>query len=78
MDLKDKADILGRKADILYKKVVILLASAGGSGAYAVKFAQDENYILSIVLGIFFIFSATGIGILYTKLDILEKEINYE
>ena len=78
MDLKDKVDILGKKADILYKKVVILLASAGGSGAYAVKFAQDGSFILSIVLGIFFIFSATGIGILYMKLDSLEKEISYE
>jgi len=78
MDLKDKVDILGKKAEILYKKVVILLASAGGSGAYAVKFSQDESFALGIVLGIFFIFSATGIGILYMKLDGLEKEINFE
>ncbi len=78
MNLKDKADVLSKKADILYKKVVILLASAGGSGAYAVKFAQEGNHILAIVLGVFFVFSVTGIGILYTKLDGLEKEINYE
>ena len=78
MKLKDRADILGKKADILYKKVVILLASAGGSGAYAVRFSQDGSFILSVVLGLFFIFSATGIGILYMKLDSLEKEIGYE
>ena len=78
MDLKDKVDILGKKADILYKKVVILLASAGGSGAYAVKFLQDGSFMGGIVLSLFFIFSSTGIGILYMKLDSLEKEIGYE
>ena len=78
MDLKDKVDILGKKADILYKKVVILLASAGGSGAYGVKFSQDGSFTLGAVLGMFFIFSTTGIGILYMKLDSLEKEINCE
>ncbi len=78
MDLKDKVDILSKKADILYKKVVILLASAGGSGAYAVKFLQDGSFVVGIVLSLFFIFSSTGIGILYMKLDGLEKEISYE
>ncbi len=78
MNIKDKADVLSKKADILYKKVVILLASTGGSGAYAVKFSQEGNFTLGIALGTFFIFSATGIGILYMKLDSLEKEIIYE
>jgi len=78
MDAKGKVDILGKKANVLYKKVVILLASAGGSGAYAVKFSQAGSFTLGVVLGIFFIFSATGIGILYMKLDELEKAISYE
>ncbi len=75
MNLKDKVEILSKKADILYKKVVILLTSAGGSGAYAVKFSQDGSFIISIALGIFFVFSVTGIGILYMKLDGLEKGV---
>ncbi len=75
LSIKDRVDILVKKADILYKKVVILLALAGGSGAYVVKFSQQGNFILSVVLGLFFIFSAIGIGMLYMKLDGLEKGI---
>ena len=75
MDLKDRVDILAKKADLLYKKVVILLALSGGSGAYAVKFSQQGNFLLSVVLGMFFIFSATGVGMLYMKIDSLEKGI---
>ena len=75
MDLKDRVDILAKKADLLYKKVVILLALAGGSGAYAVKFSQQGNFLLSVVLGMFFIFSTTGVGMLYMKIDSLEKGI---
>ena len=73
--MKDRVDILAKKADLLYKKVVILLALAGGSGAYAVKFSQQGNFLLSVVLGMFFIFSATGVGMLYMKIDSLEKGI---
>jgi len=75
MDLKDRVDVLAKKADLLYKKVVILLALAGGSGAYAVKFSQQGNFLLSVVLGMFFIFSTTGVGMLYMKIDSLEKGI---
>ena len=66
---------MAKKADLLYKKVVILLALAGGSGAYDVKFSQQGNFLLSVVLGMFFIFSATGVGMLYMKIDSLEKGI---
>lgn len=75
MHLKDKTDILSKKADIIYKKVVILLASSGGSGAYAMKFTQEESYIVGYFLWFVFIFSIIGLGILYNKIDYLEKRI---
>jgi len=75
MDLKDKADILSKKADIIYKKVVILLATVGGSGAYSIKFMDEGLYFVAITLGIVFIFGVIGLGTLYKKLDILDKEI---
>ena len=78
MKKKDKVDIIGKKADVIYKKVVILLASAGGSGAYAVKFAQEGYIVPSLLLSMFFAFCTIGLGMLYMKIDGLEKEINYE
>jgi hypothetical protein len=75
MKIKDQVDILSKKADIIYKKVVVLLACAGGSGAYAIKFTQDGYYFLGAFLWLVFIFSIVGLGTLYYKIDILEKRI---
>ncbi len=38
------------------EKAIVLLASAGGSGAYAIKFTQEANYVFGIVLGFIFCF----------------------
>jgi hypothetical protein len=51
------------------------LASAGGSGAYSIKFMDEGSYFIAVVLGFIFIFSVIGLGILYKKLDNLDKEI---
>ena len=32
MEIKEKIDLIGKKADIIYKKMIILLAVVGGSG----------------------------------------------
>lgn len=34
---KDKADIIAKKSDIIYKKMVVLLATAGGLGKKGVS-----------------------------------------
>ena len=72
---KDKVDIISKKADVIYKKVVILLASAGSSGAYAIKFTQESNYLIGVFLWCIFIFGIIGLGTLYYKIDSLEKRI---
>jgi len=33
----DKIDLVSKKADIIYKKMIILLAAVGGSGSYAIR-----------------------------------------
>jgi len=58
----------------LYKKLIVLLAIAGGFGAYAIKFFQNSNWVgclfafVSIVVSIA-IFTA------YTKLNLYLKEL---
>jgi len=44
--------------DALYKKLIILLAVAGGSWVYMVKFFEKEYYFLSVLL--FFVFLFVG------------------
>jgi hypothetical protein len=75
MKTKDKVDMIAKKADIIYKKIVILLASAGGSGAYAIKFTQESSYFLGSFLWLVLIFSILGLGTLYYKINALEKRI---
>jgi hypothetical protein len=49
---KDKADIIAKKGDIIYKKMVVLLASAGGLGGYGLSQAGFEKYFLMGLFGI--------------------------
>ncbi|OHE04180.1 hypothetical protein [Sulfurimonas sp. RIFOXYB12_FULL_35_9] len=46
---KDKADIIAKKSDIIYKKMVVLLASAGGLGSYGLGQSGLEKYFLMVL-----------------------------
>ena len=45
---KDTADIISKKSDIIYKKMVVLLASAGGLGGYGLNQFGFEKYFLML------------------------------
>jgi hypothetical protein len=49
---KDKADIISKKSDIIYKKMVVLLATAGGLGGYGLNQSGFEKYFLMALFGI--------------------------
>jgi len=49
---KDTADIIAKKGDIIYKKMVVLLASAGGLGGYGLNQSGFEKYFLMFLFGI--------------------------
>lgn len=68
---KDKADIVSKEAEIVYKKSFLLLASAGGVGGYAISQAGLFAYIL---FGLFS-FLVLGIVINYFELNNLKNEI---
>jgi len=68
---KDKADIIAKEADVVYKKSFLLLAAAGGVGGYAITQTGPLSYVL---FGIFSFF-VLGIVINYFELNTLKKEI---
>jgi len=52
-------------ADITYKKMVILLATVGGSGSYAIK----QDGFVQIILLALFVFFIVGVIINYLELN---------
>ena len=60
---KDQIDKLTKVADIVNKKLIVLLAIDGGVGAYAVRFIEQNN-VFGYVLGIIFIVAGSFLFLL--------------
>lgn len=71
---KDRIDKLSKVADIVNKKLIVLLAIAGGVGAYAVKFIEENN-LFGYALGMIFIVVSVGIAYNYNELNRLKNSI---
>jgi hypothetical protein len=71
---KDEIDKLSKVADIVNKKLIVLLAIAGGIGAYAVKFIEQNN-LFGYLLGMIFIVVSIGIAFNYNELNRLKHTI---
>ena len=73
METKDKIDLLSKKADVVYKKVIVLLAASGGSGSYAISGTGLANIALYLLFGFFVV----GIMVNYFELNTIKKQLNY-
>jgi len=74
---KDKADIIAKKSDIIYKKMVVLLASAGGLGSYGLSQVGFEKYFLIFLFGILIVglmFNYFSINKAKRQIEELENE----
>ncbi|HFU77882.1 MAG TPA: hypothetical protein ENK98_09090 [Epsilonproteobacteria bacterium] len=71
MDVKEKVDIIAKQADIIYKKIFIFSAIAGGSWIYGIK----TNGYLGIIIWIVFILSAIGLVVNLTRQGTLYIEL---
>jgi hypothetical protein len=71
---KDKADIVSKLIDSLYKKLIILLAVDGAFGTYALKYIADSN-IVGYVFSVIFIFVSIAIVITYAKMNMWTKNL---
>jgi hypothetical protein len=68
MNNKEAIEYLSKLIDSLYKKLLVLLAIAGGFGAYSISFLKEGNslgYAFLIVFG----WSSVAILIAYLKLS---------
>jgi len=74
MKTEKMMDLLSKKVDALYKKLVILLVISGGFGAYAIKFIQSSHWVGYLFLGAF-IFVSIAIFVTYIKLNIFVKQV---
>ena len=71
---KDKADIIAKLIDSLYKKLIILLAIDGAFGTYALKYISDSN-IVGYVFAVIFIFVSIAIFVTYVKMNVWTKNL---
>lgn len=74
MEIKDKIDIINKKADIANKKLIAFLAIAGGTWIYGVKEAID-NPIVTILSSIAFFIAVLGISTNLIKLGDLQTKL---
>ena len=71
---KDKADIIAKEADIVYKKLFVLMAVSGAIGGFGLSIF-DKAFIISLILFLPFLFLSFGIVLAYLKLNKLEMII---
>jgi len=67
----DKIDLISKKADIIYKKMIILLAAVGGSGGYAIRQEGWIQFSLFFVFGFFVL----GVVVNYFELNKIKQEL---
>ena len=73
-DRKDKADIIAKEADIVYKKLFVLMAVSGAIGGFGLSIFE-KAFIISMILLLPFLFLSFGIVLAYLKLNKLENLI---
>jgi hypothetical protein len=71
---KDKADIIAKLIDSLYKKLIILLAIDGAFGTYSLKYIADSN-VVGYVFAVIFIFVSIAIVVTYAKMNMWTKNL---
>ena len=68
-------DNFSKYADLIYKKIVVLLAISAGSGGYAMKFLLTEKLIFGSLLLVVFGFVAYGVFLNYMKIKVAEDRV---
>lgn len=71
-------EILKFKSELIYKKLIVLLAVAGGSGAYAVRFYEHNGYGIAIFFIMTFLVAGFGISINYQEINSIKHQLDEE
>ncbi|HHD81243.1 MAG TPA: hypothetical protein ENK99_06615 [Campylobacterales bacterium] len=72
--MKDKIDLLFKRAELIYKKLLIFLAIAGGSWIYGLKDHKMSSLLL-ILVAIVFVLSVIAIVVNLLKYGAIQKEL---
>jgi len=68
--------MLSKNADVIYKKMIVLLATSGGSAAYAIKFLQEKDKVLyGYMFVIIFVLFAIGVFENFLRIKSIEQDI---
>ena len=76
--MQEKIDFFNKKADIIYKKMIILLTSAGGSGSFAISQNIPWLFLPFMIFSFGIILNYMALNSIKQKFDYFEKEKNYE
>ena len=68
---------MDKLVDAYYKKILILLAVAGGSWVYMIEFFENSN-LLYVICGIIFLFVGLIIVVNYVKMNKIIKRMEDE
>ena len=71
---KDRADIIAKEADIVYKKIFVIMAVNGAIGGFGLSIF-DKAFMVSMLLLVPFLLLSFGIILAYLKLNKLEMLI---
>lgn len=71
METKDKVDIISKRADVINKKVIALLAIDGAIWLYGIK----EDGVLLVVSSVLFVVISTALLTNILQLGVLDKKL---
>jgi len=74
MSKSEKIDFYAKVIDAFYKKLIILVAIAGGFGTYTIKFLELSNSV-GYMFFVVFVLVSISIFITYMKMNINIKEM---
>ena len=63
------------KSELIYKKLIVLLAMSGGSGAYTVRFYEHHMYGITVFFVSFFLISVLGISINFQEINKIKRVV---
>ena len=76
--IKVKVDIIGKRIEILHKKILILLGAVAGSWFYGLEFLDSDllftNFI-GVISFLLFHFFTVGLIMVFLKLNRLDKKL---